>query len=160
MHQTTMRFSPDLWDSVEAECSRLGVSAAQYIREATLARLAYTAGWRREPAFLDLVSAGVAIPPPEATVETAPGAVTDLVGSTAAWPVTPATPDPSETAAIAVVRSSEQVESSAALWGQAQVARKRAQELRAQLFRGDRQLREVGDAGAPGEGAGPSQPPE
>jgi hypothetical protein len=44
MHQTTIRMGPDLWEALEAECSRLGVSAAQYLREAALARLAFTAG--------------------------------------------------------------------------------------------------------------------
>ena len=44
MHQTTVRFGPDLWEALELECRRLGVSAAQYLREAALARLAYTAG--------------------------------------------------------------------------------------------------------------------
>jgi hypothetical protein len=46
MHQTTVRFGPDLWEALEAECSRLGMSAAQYIRESALARLAYAAGQR------------------------------------------------------------------------------------------------------------------
>jgi hypothetical protein len=44
MHQTTVRFGPDLWEALEAECARLGVSAAQYVRESALARLAFTAG--------------------------------------------------------------------------------------------------------------------
>jgi hypothetical protein len=44
MHQTTVRFGPDLWEALEEECARLGVSAAQYVRESTLARLAFTAG--------------------------------------------------------------------------------------------------------------------
>lgn len=48
MHQTTVRFGPDLWEAIEIECSRLGVSAAQFVREATLARLSYTAGRRGE----------------------------------------------------------------------------------------------------------------
>ena len=51
MHQTTLRFAPDLWEAVEVECERLGVSAAQYIREATLARIAYTAGRRGDAEY-------------------------------------------------------------------------------------------------------------
>lgn len=51
MHQTTVRFGPDLWAALEAECERLGVSAAQYLREAALARLAYTAGVRGDPDY-------------------------------------------------------------------------------------------------------------
>jgi hypothetical protein len=49
MHQTTVRFGRDLWDVLEQEAERLGVSAAQYIRDATLARLAYAAA-RQEQA--------------------------------------------------------------------------------------------------------------
>lgn len=41
MHQTTVRFGKDLWAVLEQEAERLGVSAAQYIREATLARLVH-----------------------------------------------------------------------------------------------------------------------
>ena len=51
MHQTTVRFGPDLWEALESECARLGVSAAQYVREAALARLAYTAGRRGDPEY-------------------------------------------------------------------------------------------------------------
>ena len=46
MHQTTVRFAADLWHELEAEAALLGVSAAQYVRDATLARLAFTAGQR------------------------------------------------------------------------------------------------------------------
>jgi hypothetical protein len=51
MHQTTVRFGPDLWQAMERECARLGVSAAQYLREAALARLAYTGGRAGFPAY-------------------------------------------------------------------------------------------------------------
>ena len=51
MHQTTVRFSPDLWQALEAECARIGISAAQYVREAALARLSYTAGQRGEEEY-------------------------------------------------------------------------------------------------------------
>lgn len=44
MHQTTVRFGQDLWQALEREADRLGVSAAHYIRDAALARLAYTEG--------------------------------------------------------------------------------------------------------------------
>lgn len=46
MHQTTVRFSTDLWAALEDECEGLGVSVAQYVREAALARLTYAAGER------------------------------------------------------------------------------------------------------------------
>jgi hypothetical protein len=46
MHQTTVRFGTDLWADLERTAEGLGISVAQYIREATLARLAYNAGER------------------------------------------------------------------------------------------------------------------
>jgi hypothetical protein len=48
MHQTTVRFGRDLWEVLEQEAERLGVSAAQYVRDSTLARLAYTAALNDE----------------------------------------------------------------------------------------------------------------
>jgi hypothetical protein len=51
MHQTTVRFGPDLWEALEAECGRLGMSAAQFLREAALARLAFTAGRRGDEGY-------------------------------------------------------------------------------------------------------------
>lgn len=49
MHQTTVRFSEDVWQELETEAAALGISAAQYIREATVARMAYVAGLRGDP---------------------------------------------------------------------------------------------------------------
>ena len=46
MHQTTVRFSTELWQMLEAEADRTGVSVAHYVRESALARLAYSAGQR------------------------------------------------------------------------------------------------------------------
>jgi hypothetical protein len=51
MHQTTLRFSPDVWAALDEEASRLGVSAAQYIREAAVARLTYGMGRRGDREF-------------------------------------------------------------------------------------------------------------
>ena len=51
MHQTTIRFGSDLWGALERECAELGVSVAQYLREAALARLMYAAGRRGDPDF-------------------------------------------------------------------------------------------------------------
>lgn len=51
MHQTTVRFGADLWEALEDECARLGVSVAQYLREAALTRLVYAAGRRGDDEF-------------------------------------------------------------------------------------------------------------
>jgi hypothetical protein len=51
MHQTTVRFGADLWEALERECEDLGVSVAQFVREAALARLMYSAGRRGDPAI-------------------------------------------------------------------------------------------------------------
>lgn len=40
MHTTTVRFADDTWHEVKAEAERAGIPVAQYIREATIARLA------------------------------------------------------------------------------------------------------------------------
>lgn len=50
MHQTTVRFGRDVWTVLEREAARVGVSAAQYVRDATLARLAYTGALQQEAA--------------------------------------------------------------------------------------------------------------
>jgi hypothetical protein len=44
MHQTTIRFAPDLWAALETEASRAGVSVAHYVRDAAVSRLAFAAG--------------------------------------------------------------------------------------------------------------------
>lgn len=44
MHQTTVRFGADLWDEIELEAGRAGVSVAQYVRDAALMRVSYTRG--------------------------------------------------------------------------------------------------------------------
>jgi hypothetical protein len=50
MHQRTVRFSPDLWEAMEEEeAVRLGVSVAQFVRDAALGRLMYAAGRRGDP---------------------------------------------------------------------------------------------------------------
>jgi hypothetical protein len=62
MHQTTVRFGPDLWEALEGECARLGVSAAQFLREAAVARLAYNAGRRGDIEYeQSLVGAGAPV---------------------------------------------------------------------------------------------------
>jgi GAF domain len=46
MRATTVRFSEDLWELLELEAERQGVSAAQFVRDATLLRIGMLAGRR------------------------------------------------------------------------------------------------------------------
>jgi hypothetical protein len=46
MRATTVRFTEDLWSLLEREASAEGVSAAQFVRDATIMRVAYTMGRR------------------------------------------------------------------------------------------------------------------
>lgn len=46
MRATTVRFSDDLWELLEREASREGISAAQFVRDATLLRIGTLAGRR------------------------------------------------------------------------------------------------------------------
>ncbi len=51
MHETTVRFSDDLWARVRQMSKRNGTSAAQFVREATVTRIAvesHTTMLRRE----------------------------------------------------------------------------------------------------------------
>lgn len=105
LHQTTVRFSPDLWEALEAECSRLGMSAAQYLREAALARLAYTAGQRGDRDYAEAFEvAGVAV---------------GSAGSVDA-----------DTASTATTTGREKVMEASAVYAQSQIARRRAREVR------------------------------
>jgi GAF domain-containing protein len=49
MKATTVRFGEDLWAMLDRESIRLGVSAAQFVREATIMRVAMLAGARGDP---------------------------------------------------------------------------------------------------------------
>jgi hypothetical protein len=44
MRATTIRFPNDLWEQLEHEARRQGISTAQYVRDAALYRVAFTAG--------------------------------------------------------------------------------------------------------------------
>jgi hypothetical protein len=46
MRATTVRFSEDLWDLLEAEASHQGISAAQFVRDAAMLRLGALSGRR------------------------------------------------------------------------------------------------------------------
>jgi len=48
MRATTIRFSPAVWELLEDQARREGLSVAQYVRDAALFRLAYGMGERRE----------------------------------------------------------------------------------------------------------------
>src|SRR4051794_41921200 len=49
MRATTVRFAESLWALVEQEAEREGVSAAQFIRDASVMRAAYAMGRRGDP---------------------------------------------------------------------------------------------------------------
>ena len=48
MRATLVRFGPDLFEDLKAEAERSGISVAQFVREAVVARIAYNAGKRGE----------------------------------------------------------------------------------------------------------------
>ena len=50
MRATTIRFPNDLWEQLEQEAKRQGISVAQYVRDAALYRVAYSTGAREDPA--------------------------------------------------------------------------------------------------------------
>jgi hypothetical protein len=120
MHQTTVRFGTDLWEALEEECARLGVSVAQFLREAALARMMYAAGRRGDDGLqiaLNRVTGGYPVDPGEDPRSQEMNA--------AAAPAQSAT-SPQERAFL---ESSD----AAALQAQSRLARRRAQELRARL---------------------------
>src|SRR3954453_15832224 len=51
MRVSTVRFSEEHWKLLELEATREGVSAAQFIRDATMVRTAYAMGQRGDEAF-------------------------------------------------------------------------------------------------------------
>jgi GAF domain-containing protein len=53
MRATTVRFSEDLWSLLEEEAAAAGVSAAQFVRDATVMRIAYLMGRRGEGGIED-----------------------------------------------------------------------------------------------------------
>jgi len=59
MRATTVRFSEDLWALLEGEAAREGVSAAHFVRDATVMRIAYLMGQRGD-AGLDAVMSRLA----------------------------------------------------------------------------------------------------
>ncbi len=51
MRATTVRFSDALWKLLERESAREGVSGAQFVRDATILRIAYAMGQRGDPSY-------------------------------------------------------------------------------------------------------------
>lgn len=51
MRATLVRFGPDLFEDLKAEAERSGISVAQFVREAVVARIAYSAGKRGERGY-------------------------------------------------------------------------------------------------------------
>jgi GAF domain-containing protein len=49
MRATTVRFGEDLWEMLDREAARAGVSGAQFVREATIMRVAMLVGARGDP---------------------------------------------------------------------------------------------------------------
>ena len=49
MRATTVRFSEDLWELLDSEASSQGISAAQFVRDATIMRLGVLVGRRADP---------------------------------------------------------------------------------------------------------------
>jgi hypothetical protein len=113
MHQTTVRFGADLWEALERESERLGVSVAQYVREAALARLVYSAGRRGDDEF-DL-ALEIALAEREEPART-PGPEGPL--------------RPAAEILSPVERAHVETSESSAVWAQARQARRRAEELR------------------------------
>jgi len=58
MHQTTLRFAPEVWRAIEGEAAAAGVSTAQFVRDSVLWRMAYETG----RAERDQPAAGVSTP--------------------------------------------------------------------------------------------------
>ena len=73
MHQTTVRFGPDLWGELEVEARRAGVSVAQYVRDSALMRVAYTRGRAGDPHYEAALEA--VAPPQQGRLNGARGAI-------------------------------------------------------------------------------------
>jgi hypothetical protein len=56
MRATTIRFPNDLWEQLEREAKKQGISVAQYVRDAALYRVAFSAGAASEAGSDDELS--------------------------------------------------------------------------------------------------------
>jgi hypothetical protein len=64
MRATTVRFGDELWRLLEREAEREGVSAAQFIRDASIMRVAYAMGQRGDADFETALGRTSTAPPP------------------------------------------------------------------------------------------------
>jgi hypothetical protein len=127
MHQTTVRFGTDLWHDLEAEAARLGVSVAQYVRDAALARLSYEAGRRDESGGEPARSGGE-----PARGEPGRGEASEMAPGGAPRGVAPVAPPAADADPVVAARerARAEVSSSEALWAQGRLVRRRAAEVR------------------------------
>jgi hypothetical protein len=130
MKVTTVRFGEDLWALLADEAARAGVSVSQYVREAALARAAFSAGARAEvPAALLTAWARTALDgetDPDEKRQAADGLIAALGkvqqrGDSAALPS----------------RSREKADETAALVAEAQQTARHAREVRRKASRRD-----------------------
>jgi GAF domain-containing protein len=61
MRATTVRFSDQLWKLLEREAGGEGVSAAQFVRDATIMRIAYVMGQRGDAGFEEALGRAAAL---------------------------------------------------------------------------------------------------
>ena len=61
MRATTVRFSDTVWKLLEREAAGEGVSAAQFVRDATIMRVAYVMGQRGDPGFEEALGRATAL---------------------------------------------------------------------------------------------------
>ncbi|WP_205697873.1 GAF domain-containing protein [Conexibacter sp. SYSU D00693] len=71
MHVTTVRFSDELWEQLEREAAREGVSVAQFVRDAALLRVATMAGRRGDDEVMTSVQELAARAPRRAVADVA-----------------------------------------------------------------------------------------
>ena len=111
MKVTTVRFGADLWALLEAEAALAGVSVSQYIREAALARAAFSAGARAGAPSALLASWSQATLGATSHAEQA-ASTEHLI------------------AALTLIRTGEQRDDAAALRAESRQARRKASEVR------------------------------
>jgi Ribbon-helix-helix protein, copG family len=119
MKVTTVRFGEDLWALLEAEAAAAGVSVSQYIREAALARAAFSAGARAGVPVATLAQVARRTLDPETGERERDPSTERLIAALMV-----------ERARGAGAAASETAEETTALVGQARQAARRAGELR------------------------------